>query len=477
MPNLLQALSLGKRSSNLEIGNGGVLNVAMCDPLKKKEITKSIKSLNDLLSSEPELKSQIMKLFKDKPTIRNEYWKEHYTLPDSLISKDDKMIDNYSYLSSFPLADFKQIKTLADKLSMLILPEPYIDMEEALKIQPNADSLLSVYHSFKEWIKDDKYHEFDFYVLCPIDYFHYWKYVTSEFDLPIYHPESLNYIFDVIDIMTPTQRNLYKMAMTNKDNIETLKTEMDNNFNTIDKKLKNISARLNRVELELIQQKAQIQNLNAGLQSAMDKVEKLERTRHLETQAYSLIDPILFVVPKGYNIINGTEDEKTPVICGLCWGEDISQVFFDAHGIHLCEKNDMKIDFSFLNKTFKLNRYLYLDNKTKEAIESDKYRCYNIRVDGLTQLQFKKLVDCLKISFMESSKYTNVGVNNDLLTNSNVRQSVKRGYYIIRAESAYNFDSKIEIDGLYSDFDDGCVLKYDPEMNQICYDRDYKYRY
>ena len=117
-----------------------------------------------------------------------------------------------------------------------------------------------------------------------------------------------------------------------------------------------ISTKVNKLELEFIEEKRRTRNQIEGLQDAQASLQNtvLQQQRQIEF-LYCQLDPILFAVPKETDIV---EDDSVSIV-GLCWGEDIDEMIFDMKGItiehkDLAEINPLSIKSKMDKDGFKL---------------------------------------------------------------------------------------------------------------------------
>jgi hypothetical protein len=178
------------------------------------------------------------------------------------------------------------------------------------------------------------------YILCPLSYYNFWLEVKSGKNLSKYYPQSLENIFTTIEIMTPTQRNLYNMCQVNDENNKQLKASLDENIKVVNEKLARIESRVSRVEsqVEEIIRKAKEEEqkrqeeFNARVAGLVRHEMNLIR---LEEQAltYEDLDPLIFFMSgDGVDFFDkGNENKKAHLV--TCFGKEFPVEFFSMNGV------------------------------------------------------------------------------------------------------------------------------------------------
>ena len=443
MPNLLQGVKI---EYNIEFLMQPQETSTVTD--LKKVLTLYKQSKNLLKTVPKEFQDAIdLKLKNDVNSVRNEKWKTHRSLPDKLIRQynhDGEYSDVLTALNALPKVKISEFRNLADKFNMVIIPVEYTEVDKIFDIQKNSSELKQGLKYFNELLRQDTTTKYQSYILCPIDYYNIWEQIKSDKLLKIYYAEYFENIFQTLELIIPTQKNLYLASKTNDENLKALSLSFDTNIKTLNDKITSISSKVNKLELEFIEEKRRTRNQIERLQDAQSSLQStvLQQQRQIEF-LYCQLDPILFAIPKETDIV---EDDSVSIV-GLCWGEDIDEMIFDMKGITIEHK-----DLAEINP---LN--------IKSKMDKDGFKLeYGKIVDG-NEYILKIIKD--NIQELNNKRYKNNWKNNDPSINDykvgydlalkNLRLILKyehcySGMYIKSIEICNTTDKKI-LAGIYCD--------------------------
>lgn len=376
--------------------------------------------------------------------IQANYWNVFRHIPKQLIRI--KGIDNtfetvYTNFASLPIVKLEKIREIAKSLSMIILPLEYIEINEVLKTQPNSAELIKKKDSFIKMFKEYDTREYDFYVLCPVQYYSNWQHTISGIDKEIYYTDVFDQLFQSIDLMLPTGRNLYLMSQQNQENTDSLIVSMNANTDLMNQQLQkfanritaseekvinackkidqfqneidSMNMRINKVEDELeikkirqaeairIQQKMSTQGIDVDV-VVLENMLKLGESERAILYAFNYVDydPILFAIDKDSDLINSNVE----AFIGLCWGKDIPESFLESKGFvinnkdiyngvnldncyGLSEVNNLKLQFKMHNENFErfLNGKFSIFLEYSSDVEKICYLSPNINEEKVEQ--------------------------------------------------------------------------------------------
>ena len=231
MPNLLQGVKI---EYNIEFLMQSQETSTVTDLKKVLTLYKQSKAL--LKTVPKEFQDAIdLKLKKDVNSVRNEKWKTHRSLPDKLIRQynhDGEYSDVLTALNALPKVKISEFRNLADKFNMVIIPVEYTEVEKIFDIQKNSSELKQGLKYFNELLRQDTTTKYQSYILCPIDYYNIWEQIKSDKLLKIYYAEYFDNIFQTLELIIPTQKNLYLASKTNDENLKALSLSFDTNIKT-----------------------------------------------------------------------------------------------------------------------------------------------------------------------------------------------------------------------------------------------------
>lgn len=249
-------------------------------------------------------------------------------------------------LLRYPIVDVEQLKQLADILSFVIIPINYVDIDKIFKMYiglDHRDTKYSYYdttvysniirNAFKEFrhtiemcVETQCINPQTIYILAPLSFYDAWLEVSSKQISPKYFSSKLLTLSTTLGLLIPTQRNLYKIASSNSENIREMKQTMDTNFQMLKQSIEECHSRINWVERMVSNLQSQVASLGVRLREAELKTAKLE------SMIYCLLDPIIFAVDSNVDISKPSSNSARARI-GLCFGPEMPVDFFVEQGL------------------------------------------------------------------------------------------------------------------------------------------------
>lgn len=230
--------------------------------------------------------------------------------------------DVLTKLSETPKTSLSDLKLLANKLNMVIIPWEYL----------NDDSYKNESWERRREIRtfdSDLSGKFSLFVLCPINHYSLIKHAKSKNpSLPVYSGNH-GMVFTSIMFNIPMFRSILNDLQGVKDKISTISnsiSSINENINLMQKQLDQIQQQVNFQRLALIQQQEEIKSLNAQLSSL----------------AFTVTDPLLFAVKKDTDICNPNTDNELAFI-GPVWGPDFNGVAI--HELGLAIQKNQRLSF------------------------------------------------------------------------------------------------------------------------------------
>ena len=287
---------------------------------------------------------------KEKATLV-ELFKSSGCIPEEFINSScfgDPMPYNtiFGNLLRYPIVGVEQLKRLADILSFVIIPINYVDIDKIFNMYIGVDSRdikYSYYYeaaysytirrafgefcdTIKEGVETNCINPQTIYILAPLSFYDAWLEVSSEQVSPKYFSSKLLSLSTTLGLLIPTQRNLYKIASSNSENIREMKQTMDANFQMLKQSIEDCHRRINWVERMVSNLQSQVASLQVRLHEAELK------TAELESMIYCLLDPIIFAVDSDVDISRSSSSSARARI-GLCFGPEMPLDFFVEQGL------------------------------------------------------------------------------------------------------------------------------------------------
>lgn len=268
--------------------------------------------------------------------------KKEYGLVKSLWDEFEYVPENYTkssvtsnsinpfpakILSDYPTTLVSKIIELANTLDMVILPIDFTDIDGILEAH-GYDKYSSLKTAIDEAKRAVSKIEGQLYIVCPISYYSFWNEITSDNRIEKYYPEMFESVFTTIDLMIPSQKNLYKMIQTNTENIKTIQEDMKDNVAQINAKLNKISQRITNIE-------SQMKSIKIEMERQAEENKRLARRLHeieLERQRYMYLDPLIFFTSRR---IKNFESIAGNILAHVvaCFGPEFPVEFFTLNNL------------------------------------------------------------------------------------------------------------------------------------------------
>lgn len=254
-----------------------------------------------------------------------EYVPEEYSKP----SVQSKEINPFpaKALSSYPTTLVSKIVNLANVLDMVLLPLDFVDIDGILEAH-GYDKWSSLSSAIKEAKNVVKKIEGQLYIICPVSYYSFWNEITSDDRIEKYYPERFESVFTTIDLMIPSQKNLYKMIQTNSENIKTVQEDMKDNIAQINAKLNKISQRITNIETQMEQIKIEMERQAEENRKMVRRLQEIE----LERQRYMYLDPLIFFTTKRIKSFETIADNIIAHVVA-CFGPEFPVEFFNLNNL------------------------------------------------------------------------------------------------------------------------------------------------
>lgn len=291
---------------------------------------------------------------KKKYGLVKSLWDEFEFVPEEYTkaSVETRNINPFpaKLLSSYPTTMVSKIIKLADVLDMVVLPLDYVDIDGILEAHGH-DKYSSLYSAISEAKRVVKTIEGQLYIICPISYYSFWNEITSDEHIDKYSPERFESIMTTIDLMTPSQKNLYKMIQTNSDNIGTLQDEMKENIAQINAKLNKMSKRITNIEKQMEAIKVEMERQAEENKKMAERLKEIE----LERQRYLYLDPLIFFTTKRIKNFESLADNILAHVVA-CFGPEFPIEFFTMNNLTLVKHNSKEKQITFQRSSYHSNK-------------------------------------------------------------------------------------------------------------------------
>lgn len=329
MATLMQLMKTQKRSSYKTTGIK-VLNE------KLSKLRKWYKDGEILGISNDTLDGEAVKLANSLNELaRNETWKNRKPLPSEWANKrgiDNKGIrDNLTVLNDLYRVKMADMRDLAEKLNMVIIPIQYTDIDNMFNADKDIgkENLFELFRLFQRLMASDTSREYNTFIMCPVQYYDLWQHIKSVQDFEIYYPPSLAQTFQVLELQIPAQKNMYLMIKANAENISNINANFKVNLEAITNTVKKMATDIDRLEKKVLENE-----ISEKIKKLEEQKEKLIAETRLKEAlenrvSYKDYDPIIFALEKEYTINTVAGD----AFIGLSWGADIDDATLELKNI------------------------------------------------------------------------------------------------------------------------------------------------
>lgn len=283
-------------------------------------------------------------------TARKEYFKRNYSLPEELFNSFVRFgseytntqgeykfcvlrdVDVLSKLSKTPTITLGNMKKLADKLDMIIVPFDYITDDS---YRNESYHIVNSIQRFNKSLKDD----FDIVVLCPINHYSVMKHANSENpNLDIYSGNH-RMVFTSILMNIPLFRSIINELTQIKNDINSINgtvNSIKNNMDMMQIQINNIQKQLNQQKEQMIAQKLQYDEELKSL------------SKKLSEMTIQVTDPVIFAIPKGIEL-NSMDIDNKKAIVGPVWGPDFDEIALYELGLSIVQSQRVKLTNTIKN--------------------------------------------------------------------------------------------------------------------------------
>lgn len=311
-------------------------------------------------------KEYILRMWSEFEYIPDEFRKSFVPFAESGVDYSGKLLYEYQsamhvegVLSEYPITNLKNIVSLADKLNMIIVSLDYVDLKNILKSLNIYDSYYAYYES--EHVISIKYcrellsklgekHSSELYILSPLSYYNFWNEIKSDKVVGKYYPDIFESIFTTIDLMIPTQRNLFKMSQANNDNNKMLMKSLGENIDVINRKLRQLENRVSNVE-------AQMEEIKENQRKQAEEARQIKAELKRTDIRYSSLNPLIFFVEGSPVDFFNKKEENRKAHLVTCFGPEFPVEFFTMNGITVYHKNDITIRYPSIYTSYAKKRY------------------------------------------------------------------------------------------------------------------------
>jgi len=321
--NLYDVLPIAKTSSGrkvLDKKDIDFIKMEIDDIERIFKIYKDHKLEGDFTSSNEKLLEQSIKRINER---RKEYFFRNYKLHKDILesvtsfslSWTDKNLeirksrDILSKLSETPTIQIGDIKSLADKLDMIVFPFEYIDKNSY--DSEGYEKRHSIQRFYRE-LKDD----FDLVVLAPINHYSLTSHAKAEDANKGIYAGKHSMIFTSVLMNIPMFRSILNDLEDLRENVESLSGTISN----VQQNMEMMQQQINNLQKQLDQQRER------QLQIEMKQENEIKSmSKKLSDLTFRVTDPVIFAIPKGLDI-NDMNIDNGNAFVGPVWGPDFDGV-------------------------------------------------------------------------------------------------------------------------------------------------------
>ena len=231
-------------------------------------------------------------------------------------------IDYYSLLdfdttfSSSPHVKFSDITNIAEKLSMMIIPESYMTFDLT------GESWNTTRAVQRARDRADK-NGLRVWVLTPINNYSVEKHVNDTIDYEFFAPLSIAPTITACKLIIPTLRGMKNQLDALSTKVDNIAQQQDNLSQTVKQQAK---------QIELLSQQVERNRVLALKEAAKTKELEAEVKRRSEASLFSQIDPMIILLPKD---VTNIYDYTGNAILGPVWGPDMDDIMLELSNVQV----------------------------------------------------------------------------------------------------------------------------------------------
>lgn len=256
------------------------------------------------------------KVITERQEARLNLFKEELTLPEDLQKSLNVAYGDVSYrtdhltrLNQSPRTTTQALRTLADRLNMVLIPAGALNKGSIKAASYDERSRI------QNFLEATAQAGLDAYVICPISMYDVEAHASST-DTGAVSVYSKRYesVMLSISMQIPMFRSILASVANAHQRIDALETSAS----AIRNQVKALQIQVDRLQVQLdreVQAAAQLAAENETLRAAIAA---------LETQSFRAVDPMLFAVRKDHDLL-----ADGPAIVGPAWGPDLPQILIE----------------------------------------------------------------------------------------------------------------------------------------------------
>lgn len=300
---------------------------------RDKVVTPIIESLNSKIQK---LRTKSFEdngfLPKELENIKRYYIPERYSYRNNSemeVSISKELIDEFTTLSATPRTKLSELKMIADKLGMIVIPYDYLNPKSY------RDESYELRNSITNFVSVSKKIGAQTYVICPPNHYGIEQHVKSENpDLPIYGGVHQT-IFMTIGMNIP----MFRSILNDLSELRGKVSNLDRNIQNINQNMISMQNQIDSLskEVERLRKQAnesQIRAKEAELRAAAAESE-IKRLSEIQFVSY---DPMMIMLPKNKNM-----HDDTLVYVGPCWGKDFDDLLIEFNNLIKFDKQRQAI--------------------------------------------------------------------------------------------------------------------------------------
>ena len=319
----------------------------------KAEVGNFIDLSNTIMKTANELniskKSELRDVIHDMTKQFNQQLKQKDSVVDHLSHKYVKTISkiDLTYSSEFKqytkdervLSSFRtsidNVREVAEKLGLLIIPSQYVKQEMVEKEVVNIDGYnRQIGYSYRNFIYLAEQQNLNAWLVCPIQYYDIERH-AKDLSYDFFIPSAINQAFTSIKIILPMLIGMINQIEALENSVSTLNA----NLAVIKTTLQEQQKQIDRLELELVKERQK-------------RVEEAIRVRQLEEQVaqqkaqirWATFDPIQIAIPSSVTDINAYEGNA---VLGVAWGPEVDDLLVDLLGMQKQATRDNFIESQY----------------------------------------------------------------------------------------------------------------------------------
>lgn len=234
--------------------------------------------------------------------------------------------DSMSGVSESPRAALLDLRSIADRLCMVIMPIEYMTKQAYRGEERSVAVSVDAFHKAMDKTN------YQTYVLAPIQYYSVISHVKAENpDMPVYAGRQGS-IFMGVAMNIP----MFRTILNDIEELRSKLTRIETTVSNVEKNIASMQRQIDALAAEVARQRQEA--LVAERRAVAAEAAAAEAAASLAAMSFAALDPLVIGIPSG----TGPSGDATAVL-GPCWGPDFPAIVAELNGLKVVKGQRAKV--------------------------------------------------------------------------------------------------------------------------------------